>query len=1069
MTDVNCFTSEHTTTTTTTTTTAAAAVATTPTTPVKNEPACTPTSPFVLRAPPSAKSKLILQNMEEVLNTVKKQHREKHKRKREEKRRAAMLAEAEAEVQASHVTAGEKPQPLREKTVRENGRKPTAKEEEKSMTPVSKAKNVFELMMNARKSSLGTNAQGQHSPEQQQPELSATPLSQRKQLLQEWNERKGGTKRRLADDARGEYIETQLDQRAKRLKKMLTQPELVKEEQQQQQQQQLSNSAPAKRGRGRPRTRRPSADAEQVELASPTKKRDSLLGYFAKVESPKIVETPKRRGRNSKALQATPVQETPAETATPTGRPRRSCTGKARYDYDLERSPTKAKQPEPPPPSADDSIEIIELDNSNSALTPKKLAPLFMKQLPKPSPDPSVLLARQAFLQSGVPEKLKQEASRQKSFEQYYEEHYELFPKIAHVASGTPATELKLKLKELNCTLPATARKPSLGSITNCTQADFAAAATKRMPHSVPALPQLENKRALVKHWKTDFDRFPTFKCYNQMREKYRHFSAIDAAQESQPMGESFVVTRRTRRSLETQQLSASEPDAKPPAMAPNGELLFTEKYKPLMFDQVLVNLTPVQQLRDFLASWRGELPNSEDSQLDFSLDSSSLGASCNTMVLLGPCSSGKTNAVFALANDMNFNVLEINAGMKRKGKKLLQELQEATQSHQIRKEAKAGAAAPTQQLLQKLNGQKGKKQEEEVRKSLILIEDADIVFENMDAGFTDAIYALAASSKRPVIIVASDANCAHLQRLMQQNIVYFHAPNALNISRFLAVLSLMENCPLALNDLISLYLFNKQNLRKTLMELQFFVQSGGDAAVSSASKSPVKSLEGIYIHQRLFDFYTQAQNVQHCIPYPVDFALLRLNLSEILRSSARLQPSQASVPSKQAKRKSRSPKKTWLNKSEEQQTPLASLASFYEQLSTATQLTVCLAQEAPDRLRPQLAEQLAHSLVECAIKTELGAQQYAYTLFDKPLERHNLSEQLVSCSLRSSSARALDYEPALRAICRSEQQRAGLERRSTRFYHYLRNHATGNSFSTEHFDVACNVLQESNCQHAAT
>jgi len=44
------------------------------------------------------------------------------------------------------------------------------------------------------------------------------------------------------------------------------------------------------------------------------------------------------------------------------------------------------------------------------------------------------------------------------------------------------------------------------------------------------------------------------------------------------------------------------------------------------------------------------------------------MGANSNTMVLVGPSSSGKTNAVFTLANDMNFNVLEINAGMKRTG-----------------------------------------------------------------------------------------------------------------------------------------------------------------------------------------------------------------------------------------------------------------------------------------------------------------------------------------------------------------------------------------------------------------
>lgn len=263
MTDVNCFTSEHTTTTTSTTEAsvdAAAAALTTPTKNVTNS--SSPTSPFILRAPPSAKSKLILQNMEEVLNSVKQKHREKHKRKREEKRRAAMLAEAagatvepDAPVTKTTTTTSNNNTSngrhvLREKTARENGngngkRKsttsplkcstPNSTDQQTSImkhfaktdnqtasattiTPNEKAAkpatNVFELMMSARNRSIGTNANGsQHSPEE---ETVSTPRTKRKQLLQEWNDRKGGTKRRQADDARGEYIEQQMEQRAKR-------------------------------------------------------------------------------------------------------------------------------------------------------------------------------------------------------------------------------------------------------------------------------------------------------------------------------------------------------------------------------------------------------------------------------------------------------------------------------------------------------------------------------------------------------------------------------------------------------------------------------------------------------------------------------------------------------------------------------------------------------------------------------------------------------------------------------------------------------------------------------------
>ncbi|XP_070071377.1 enhanced level of genomic instability 1 isoform X2 [Drosophila takahashii] len=1065
--------------------------------------------------------------MEEVLHSVKQKHREKHKRKREEKRRAALLEDQK----------NEKPQPLREKTTQENGLKNGHRRRSsplKSSTPVADSQsimkhfaktavgkpehpvtttpkpkpptNVFEFMMNARNRSIGVNEGGADSPGDQEVQTSegATPTSKRKLLLQEWNERKGGAKRRLADEARGEFIEVQMEQRAKRLRKMLTKTD--------QKEVTAPSSAPTeltvKRSRGRPRSRRlssveaPPQDPETEEflskLSSPTKKRDSLLGYFAKVESPKELaekvaiaietppmETPKRRTQRRKSQQETPIVDL---ESTPSSRPRRSCAGKARYDYDLETSPAKQQQ-KAKVPIAEESVEIIDLDNSNPAATPKKLAPLFVRQLPRPSPDPSILKARQAFLQSGVPDKIRQEQNRQKNYEQMYEESYEVFPRLAHIgceAFVSRKEPLKLPFalraeEEYIAALLSQKRRSKTSSFTSCLPADFTSSKCSNK-FNYATLPQLENKRGFVKLWKNDFDRFPTFKCYNQMREKYRHFSAIDSAQDTQQMGESLVVTRRTRRSME-QNVAPNDEEAKPPPSAPNGELLFTEKYKPLLFEQVLVNLTPVQELKEFLSAWSGGNGGSNrnsqglDDTFDMSNDSASMGANSNTMVLVGPSSSGKTNAVFTLANDMNFNVLEINAGMKRTGKKLIQELQEATQSHQIRKDSKTGGGS-SQQLLQKLqkSGLKAKANSyeppSEVRKSLILIEDADILFDNLDAGFTDAIYTLAASSKRPVIVVATDPNCPHLQRLMQQNVVHFQAPNALNISRFLAVLSLMENCPIELDELISLYLYNDQNLRKTLMELQFYIQSGGDPSGGRTGgvRSPTKSsnsrlatVDGSRIHQRFFEFFTTPQNVQHRIPFPVNFSLLRLNLSELISSSPLLKEQPSGGGSRAtAKRKSRSPKKAWLSsatgqKNDGQNSSLASLASFYDNISAAALMDA----DCSDRLQCHLSEDIAHLLVEQALQTGLAAKECPYNLFDKPAQRVTICEHLGNGLLRSSSAKSLDFEPTLRSICRSEKERAGQERKSSRFYHYLRNHTVNvTSFTMEYFDAACSTFQ---------
>lgn len=81
-----------------------------------------------------------------------------------------------------------------------------------------------------------------------------------------------------------------------------------------------------------------------------------------------------------------------------------------------------------------------------------------------------------------------------------------------------------------------------------------------------------------------------------------------------------------------------------------------------------------------------------------------------------------------------------------------------------------------------------------------------------------------------------------------------------------------------------------------------------------------------------------------------------------------------------------------------------------------------------------------------------------------------SLCEELGTMQTRSNRARSLDYEPCLRSICRSEKTRSTLERRSTRFYHYLRNYTINvSNFSTTHFDLACETFQTTDTEDNQT
>jgi hypothetical protein len=174
---------------------------------------------------------------------------------------------------------------------------------ENSKPEKSPTKNIFQIMMNSRNKSLGTNSPGKASPEpsNSQPGQSETK-KKRAELLGEWAAQKGGLKRRLNEEAEEKYAEKVLDRRAKRLKRSLLQPgktdsssnvsqsevvEVVNSE--------AASDTPKSNRRDRKKKvetvtsegqndKKPLENEEFLKkLNSPIKKKDSLLGYFAKV------------------------------------------------------------------------------------------------------------------------------------------------------------------------------------------------------------------------------------------------------------------------------------------------------------------------------------------------------------------------------------------------------------------------------------------------------------------------------------------------------------------------------------------------------------------------------------------------------------------------------------------------------------------------------------------------------------------------------------------------------------------------------------------------------------------
>lgn len=110
-------------------------------------------------------------------------------------------------------------------------------------------------------------------------------------------------------------------------------------------------------------------------------------------------------------------------------------------------------------------------------------------------------------------------------------------------------------------------------------------------------------------------------------------------------------------------------------------------------------------------------------------------------------------------------------------GKKVLTDFQEATQSHKVQQQL----SQPPGKTNSNKNVKKVKKREQngneilkdlkinESKISLLLIEDADIVFEEYDEGFYSAVSSLVQTSKRPFIFVTNDPTCSHLDNFRTQ------------------------------------------------------------------------------------------------------------------------------------------------------------------------------------------------------------------------------------------------------------------------------------------------------------
>lgn len=172
-----------------------------------------------------------------------------------------------------------------------------------------------------------------------------------------------------------------------------------------------------------------------------------------------------------------------------------------------------------------------------------------------------------------------------------------------------------------------------------------------------------------------------------------------------------------------------------------------------------------------------------------------------NVILLAGPAASGKTSTVYAIANELQWQVFEVYPGIGKRGYKDLDGyVGMVGENHIMKREAppvssffgKAAASASTSKTAVSMNGT-GKldpltpaspdkpislssaTNDTTVKQSCILIEEVDILYE-ADSGFWEGLISFISKSRRPVILTCNDVNAVPKDSLPLQTILYFQS-----------------------------------------------------------------------------------------------------------------------------------------------------------------------------------------------------------------------------------------------------------------------------------------------------